>query len=355
MHSAPVLYYQRLKTTGYAQEELVSVSTRLILLEAEKFGVTYREIPETRVFELNYKGKIQYFHAQIPSQTTWVGFHSCLDKNVTKGFLRAADIETPAGYQLTRFDPRGYWREVFEAVKRPLVVKPTHANQGRGVYMNITDYNSFEKAVESAFQVVNDDRAGVVVEETFEGTEYRVLATQKKVIGIINRLPANVIGDGTSSIQQLIDLKNSDPRRSDLLDEALIKIKIDEHVSKHLASQNLTPESIPAKDERIFLRLNSNISTGGDSIDVTDQAHPTVKEIAVKTMQALPGLEFAGIDFMTKDITQPQGRGTYIIVEVNSSPGFIIHDFPFLGENRHAAREFLFIIYPELAAQTPLA
>lgn len=353
MHSAPLLYYKRQKTTGLAEEELVSVSTRMILQESEKYGIVWKEIPETRVFEMTFHGQTKYFHAQIPAQTTWVGFHACLDKNVTKGFLRAAGIQTPKGFHLTRFDSQSYWKEVFESVKKPLVVKPTHSNQGRGVFMNITQYEEYEKAVQKAFEIVNDDRAGVIVEETFEGTEYRVLATPKKVIGIINRVPANVVGDGTSTIAQLIAVKNSDPRRSDLLDEVLIKIKVDEHVLAHLASQNLTVESVPQKDQQIFLRLNSNISTGGDSLDVTDIAHPTVKDIAVRTMQALPGLEFAGIDFMTKDITKPQDATSYTIVEANSSPGFCIHDFPYLGENRHAAREFLFIMFPELE-QLPL-
>jgi glutamate--cysteine ligase len=81
---------------------------------------------------------------------------------------------------------------------------------------------------------------------------------------------------------------------------------------------------------------------------VTDVAHPSVKEIALKVMAAIPGLEFAGIDFMTTDIAAPQSAGTYIIVEVNGSPGFCIHDYPYEGQNRHAAREFLFLIFPEL-------
>src|SRR5690606_19949911 len=100
--------------------------------------------------------------------------------------------------------------------------------------------------------------------------------------------------------------------------------------------------------KQVFLRQNSNISTGGDSIDVTDIAHPSVSEIALRAMKAFPGLAFAGIDFMTRDITQPQTQDTYTIIEVNTSPGFCIHDDPYQGENRHVAREFLYILFPKL-------
>jgi D-alanine-D-alanine ligase-like ATP-grasp enzyme len=348
MQTAPSHFYKRQSVNGVIEDELVSVSTRLILEAAKEYGVTFREIPDTRVFELNYRGQVKYFHAQIPAGTLEIGFYACLDKAVTKGFLRAAGVSTSAGFNISRTDPKEYWRQIYDAVPKPLVVKPTQANQGRGVHMNISDYESYEKAVTTALAIISDDRAGVIVEETFNGTEYRILATKNKVIGILNRIPANVIGDGHSTIAQLVEIKNQDPRRSDRSDEILIKLKLGETELAHLQFQGLTPESVPAKDERIFLRLNSNISTGGDSIDVTDTAHPSVIEIGIKTMQALPGLEWGGVDFMTKDITQPQTEGSYIIVEVNSSPGFCIHDFPFLGENRHAAREFLFLLYPEL-------
>ena len=121
----------------------------------------------------------------------------------------------------------------------------------------------------------------------------------------------------------------------------------------HLQSQNLTLDSVPAKDDRIFLRLNSNISTGGDSLDVTDSVHPSVIEIAKRAVAAFPGLAFAGIDFMTKDITAEQTPGSYVIVEVNESPGYSIHDQPYEGKNRHGAYEFLCVLFPELRAEFP--
>lgn len=348
MHGIPDWKYKVIRPTGIQDDFLISMSTREVLVEALKYGITWEEIVGTRIIELNYNGKIKHFYAQVPSDASHLGFNSCLDKSVTRGLLLRADISIPHGYHLTRTATKEYWLEVFDALQKPLVVKPTHGNQGKSVFMNIRDKEEYLTTVQACFDFSNDSKHAVIVEETSEGTEYRILATREKVVGIINRIPANVIGDGEHTVQQLIDIKNTDPRRSDNSEDPLCKILIDEHVERHLEETGVTLDTVPAAGERIFLRTNSNISTGGDSIDVTDIAHPTVKEISLRVMAAIPGLEFAGIDFMTKDITAPQSKETYSLIEVNGSPGFNIHDYPYEGQNRHAAREFLFLIYPEL-------
>jgi D-alanine-D-alanine ligase-like ATP-grasp enzyme len=345
------------KTFGYAitspkgihEEQTVSLSTRLVLEEAEKRGITWQAIPNSRMFELKYKDITRYFHYQMPSNTLEIGFSVCLNKASAKEFLQRAQVSTPRGYYIPmHVTDKAYWQEIFQALTKPLVVKPSHGKQGQAVHMNIETEVDFMSAVESVLKDSREDEEGALVEETFVGSEYRILATKEKVLGIINRVPANVVGDGTSTIQQLIDQKNSDPRRSDDIYDPLCKIKVDSHVQEHLTRQQLTVETVPAKDQQVFLRQNSNISTGGDSYDVTDIAHPSVLEIAVRTTQAIPGAYFVGIDFMTKDITQPQSAETYIIVEVNGSPGLSIHDFPYVGKSRDCAKELLFLIFPEV-------
>lgn len=348
MNGIPDWKYKVIRPSGVADGHLIYLSTREVLVEAEKYGITWEEVPGTRTFRLNYNGVIRHFYAQVPSSASAVGFNSCVDKSITRAFLAHAQISIPKGFHISRHDDQAYWLEVFNALQKPLVVKPSHGNQGQNVFMDIRDQHEYLTAVAESFTFSHEANSGAIVEETAAGVEYRILATREKVIGILNRVPANVIGDGQHTIQQLIEQKNSDPRRSDIKEDALIKIPIDKHVLQHLAHLGMTLESIPAEGEQVFLRLNSNISTGGDSIDVTDTAHPSVTEIALKVMAAIPGLEFAGIDFMTTDIQAEQQPGTYNIIEVNGSPGFCIHDYPYQGKNRHAGREFLFLIYPEL-------
>lgn len=343
------LFFTRYTPHGLEKvRPLPNIST--IAWAAQELGVKFTEIPESQVMALEYQDVTRYLHALIPSNTSELAYHLCHDKVATRAFLQLAGIAMPKGYHLITADPPAYWDEVFNALQKPLVVKPTTGQQGQSIFMGITDLESYHQAVTQcfAFEGPDDQRSRVLVEETFVGTEYRVLATRDKVLGIINRLPANVLGDGHSTIQQLIDQKNTDPRRSDDVNDALIKIKVDSHVQEYLTFQGLTIESVPALNQQIFLRRNSNISTGGDSIDVTDLAHPSVHKICLEVMHALPGLLIAGIDFMTKDITQLQTPGNYTVIEVNSSPGIIIHEQPYSGPARAVAKEFIYILFPEL-------
>lgn len=334
--------------SGYENGHQITQTPLLILSEADRLGISWRELPGSRIIELSYKGKLNYFRAQDPFNTSYVGWYAVQYKDVTKNLLNEHGIMTPKGYTIEKKDPIEHWRLVFNSLSKPLVVKPNNGAQGKGVFMNISDFEDFKVKVVKSLENFDDEFAAVVVEEMFQGSEYRVLVTRKKIIGITNRVPANVVGDGESTIEALIKKKNSDPRRKDDPTAALVTIKVDENVLKCLADKSLSIHSVPALNEQVLLRYNSNISTGGDSIDYTEKAHESVRKIAMQTIHAIPGLEICGIDFMSKDILAEQNRDTYRIVEVNHSPGFSIHDMPYEGKNRHAAREFLNLLFPEL-------
>ena len=123
---------------------------------------------------------------------------------------------------------------------------------------------------------------------------------------------------------------------------------VDDEMKSFLGEQKRTVDIVPDKDEHVFLRATSNLSQGGDSIDYTDKVHHSVLELSLRAIQAIPGLEFAGIDFMSTDITAPQAPDTYRIIEVNSSPGFAMHDVPYEGVSRYAARSFLELLFPDI-------
>lgn len=344
--------YSRHTPQGWVTGLSMPTSAELTLIAAEKYGITYREIPGTRILELTYNGKKSYFQAQNPFAESCIALYATQNKSVEKSLLLDAGLTVAKGFTILKSDGKEYWKEVFDNVSKPMVLKPTHGTQGQNVFTNIQTYEEFERIVSMILPIHPSMYAGVIAEEMFQGEEYRILVSNEKVIGITNRKPANVVGDGSSTLQQLIDKKNADPRRKDDPNNFLVTIKVDEHVMAHITSQNLTLESVVPAGQQIFLRKNSNISTGGDSIDVTDIAHASVKEIALRAVQSVPGLLFAGIDFMTKDITAEQTPDSYIIVEVNDSPGYSIHDMPYEGKNRHAADEFLKILFPELEIKT---
>ena len=262
--------------------------------------------------------------------------------------MQQAGISTPKGCKLTAEDSEEIWESVFNSLQKPLVVKPSHGLQGQSVMMGITDLAEYKDAVKKCFSYTDAEDSGVMVEETFVGKEYRLVTTRENVAAAVYREPANVIGNGQATVAELVAEKNSDPRRGSDLSFALFKIEMDEDALQTLAGQQLQPESVPAAGQKVYIRRVSNIMRGGDSIDITDEIHPSVKEIAIKAVQAIPELDFVGVDFMTKDIFDPQTPDSYVIVELNSSPGICINEISYQGKKHFSDREFLFRAFPEL-------
>lgn len=342
--------YSRFTPSGLKKANDIASSTRLVLKEAEKLGISWETIPDTDIIKLQLGSKIHFFYWQVPAHVKAVGLFAC-NKISTKSFLKIGGISTAKGFAIYKNDSLKYQEEVFNSLNKPLVVKPTHGSHGDDVFIGINKLDKYQKIIRQILVKTIGKKKGVLVEKMFQNAkEFRVLVTRKKVIGITHRQAANVIGDGKVNVKQLIEQKNADPRRGDEWSDglALLKIKIDKFLKNYLTEQNKSLNYIPSKNEQVFLRKVSNLSQGGDSFGFTDKAHQSVKDISLKAINAIPELTFAGIDFMTKDISKKQNPDDYIIVEVNGSPGFDMHDYPYQGKNRHATREFLNLIFPEL-------
>lgn len=327
-------------------EEEVTPSTQLLIDEALCQGIEVT-IPEgTRLVVFNKNGKSSIIQAQTPENTSYIGYYASEDKGVARAMLQQANLQVPKGFTIRLGQTKKDWSKIFQALTKPLVVKPTHGTQGNKVFMNIIAETDFFSAVKECFRHPQGEGPGVVVEEQFFGSELRIIATRDEALAVIRRIPANIIGDGTHTIEELIAQKNDDPRRSEHETGILVKIKVDSIVLDHLATQHLTLTSVPQAHQQIFLRLNSNISTGGDSIDVTDTVHPSIKEIAVKAVRAIPGLAYAGVDFLTNSINSQQTDSSYKIIELNKSPGFSIHEYPFQGQRRPISKALIKLLFP---------
>jgi len=178
------------------------------------------------------------------------------------------------------------------------------------------------------------------VEEFIEGPEYRFLVIGDEVVAVCNRVPANVKGDGISSIAQLVEEKNRDPRRGEGHKTPLEKIQMSAIEKEILATNGLTFESIPAKGQLVYLRKNSNISTGGDSLDTTDIVHPEFKEIAIRSAKAANAV-ICGIDIISSQIEKKPDPAHYAILEINFNPVLYIHEFPYQGLARPVGKKVL--------------
>lgn len=214
---------------------------------------------------------------------------------------------------------------------KAIVVKPKSTNFGLGI--SIFKQNSSLQDYKAALEIAFNHDNTLLIEEFISGREFRIFIIQDHVVGILHRVPANVLGDGKNSIASLIESKNQNPLRGVGYHTPLEKIKQGPEEALFLKQQGLTFDSIPSKDTIIYLRENSNISTGGDSIDFTDTIHPSYKDIAIQAAQKM-NVQITGLDMMIQDINAEATPDNYAIIEMNFNPAIHIHCYPLVGTNR---------------------
>lgn len=252
------------------------------------------------------------------------------NKTVTKKLLSEAGLHTPSGYEIGSIDElRPLNRK--GSPESGLAVKPKSTNFGIGVTLLNPGYTEEELRIAASNALKFDSMA--LVEDKIEGKEFRFLVIEGKVRAVLERVPANITGDGISTIKQLVRIKNRDPRRGSGYRFPMEKIRLGPVEKYQLYLSGLTPESVPADGQLIFLRKNSNISTGGEGIDRTDEVHPGYFEIAVQAAQTV-GAAICGIDIIIDDMKKEPESNSYGIIELNFNPALHIHNYPFIGFNR---------------------
>jgi D-alanine-D-alanine ligase-like ATP-grasp enzyme len=321
--------YNFVPLEGYERFE---ATTQIIIAEILRRQLPFEIIDEENNLIVVTHNKKEYIihEGTISDANSLIAYWISNDKWMTKQFLKRAGISYAQGL-LLRED---YTPEMLGPIRFPMVVKPATTDHGIAVSANLQNPEELAAAIAMAF----DHAPKVIVEEYFPGREYRFLVIDFHVRAIAYRVPANVTGDGKHTISQLIDKKN-EGRGTDYK-HPLLKIIIDSEVIRHLNALSLTAQSVPGAGEQVFLRQNSNLSTGGDSIDVTDDIPAFYKNVAVKAARAA-GLRIAGVDMIISDMTTPPGPDTYIVVELNAPAMLSMHDFPYIGKNRHVEQYVL--------------
>ena len=345
------VYYQRRALAEDKKSKKVISDVLAIIKTAKQFGIKAERIPYTELVKLNYRGQVEYLYHRTPPHTTATAQVCCSNKTITRNLLIRAGLSVPKGYLLKDSDSREYQLKIFNSLKKPLVVKAIDGSEAIAVTTNIKNQKKYLEALKESFAYDRADEKRALVERMFDGKEYRILANRERVISIIERLPANVTGDGQHKIKELIKIKNQDPRRGNKKDDkALFKIKIDQKMKDFLAKSKLDLDSVVKNKEQVFLRAHStlNISLGGDTVDITDKVHSSVKKIAIRAIQAIPGLTWTGIDYLSKDIFSLQKNDDYAILELNSSPRLIWQAQPCVGNKQPVLQEFLKNIFPNL-------
>ena len=312
-------------------------STQAVVDAAERQGIPWKRINDASLIQLGYGIHTRRIEATIASTTSVIGVDIAANKHSAKRLLDEAGLPCPRGVVV---ETEQEALAALENLGAPLVVKPLDGNQGRGVSLNL---RTPEQVIE-AFRVAQEHSKLVVVEQLFTGRDYRVLIVNGRMIAASEKIAAHVTGDGVSTIRQLVDRANADPRRGDHHAKPLSLLKCDAVVDAYLRKAGKSFDDIPAEGERVFLRESANLSTGGEAWDVTDEVHPQIARMCERAARVV-GLDICGLDFVCPDIGQPLPANAGII-EANAAPGIRMHHFPSKGKARDVGAAIVDMLYP---------
>lgn len=340
MHNEPMdvtAEIERLR--NLADEYKLGPSAGAIVSAARKRDIPIIRLAEKRgLVQLGYGIYQKRIAASETSSTSAIAVDICQEKPLTNRLLRSVGIPVPDGQLVSSADDA--WLTALE-VGLPVVVKPDAGNQGKGVSVNLTSEAEIRKAYEIAKAFGN-----VLIERYVLGDDHRLLVVDGKLVAAARRDPAMVIGDGIHTIEELVEIVNQDPRRREGHGSSLTTIVFNDACDLVLQSQNKTRKCIPIPGEKVRLRANCNLSTGGTATDVTDQVHPSNARIAELAAQFL-GLDVAGIDILCADISRPLAEQGGAIVEVNAAPGLRMHIDPAAGLPRDVGAPIVEMLYPD--------
>lgn len=323
-----------------AQAADLGPSTRAIVEAARKRGIPILRLSDqASLFQLGWGARQQRIQATMTSKTNHIAVGVACDKDLTKRLLKEAGLPVPQGRTVSTLQAA---QAAAQGANGPVAIKPLDGNHGKGV----TPAVSGAEAVSGAFGRARQFGRRVIVEQHIEGNDYRVLVVGHEVVAAARRVPPEATGDGRSSIRQLVDAINADPRRGDGHENALTRIRLDEAATQELARQGLTADAVPSAGQVVRLRGNANLSTGGTAQDVTGQVHPDTALACVRAARVI-GLDVCGIDLVCRDITLPLIAQGGAIIEVNAAPGIRMHEHPSFGKPRQVGRAIVDSLFAE--------
>lgn len=317
-------------------------STGSIIEEAETRDIPYIRLNSQSLVQLGYGVHQQRIQATTTAKTNMIATDLAGNKDATKKLLGDMGVPVPKGYKIRHEDEI---ENVIEKLGFPLVCKPLDGNHGRGASIGLNNLEEVREAFTLAQSYSKSRAKEVIIEKQLMGKDFRALVVNNKLVAVAERTPAHVVGDGKSTIGELIAKVNSDPRRGYGHENVLTQIIVDEQTETILKAKNLTLETIPEAGEEILLKSTANISTGGTAIDRTDEVHPENAFLFERIAQII-GLDVAGVDVIAPDVSNPLRENGGGIIEVNAAPGFRMHLAPSGGIGRNVAEHVIEMLFP---------
>jgi cyanophycin synthetase len=320
------------------EEVRLGPSTGSIVDEAVARDIPWIRLGTNSLVQLGYGVNQMRFQATITCKTSNIAVDIACNKEQTKKILN--DNAIPVAKGDICIDEEDL-KTTVERIGYPIVLKPVDGNHGKGASINV---KTWEEAL-AGMEFAKKYGRKVIVEKFITGHDFRILVIDNKMVAAAQRVPANVVGNGKHTITELIEETNKDPRRGYGHENVLTEITVDRDTTDLLAKKEYTLETVPAKDEVVYLKSTANLSTGGTSIDITDMIHPDNIFLAERIARVI-GLDVCGIDIMAKNLTQPLKETGGVVLEVNAAPGFRMHLAPSEGLARNVAAPVIDMLYP---------
>ncbi|WP_187423892.1 bifunctional glutamate--cysteine ligase GshA/glutathione synthetase GshB [Streptococcus sp. Marseille-P7376] len=329
---------------GYENMEL---STQMLMFDALQKGLHLEILDENDQFLKLWHGQhVEYVkNGNMTSKDNYVIPLAMANKTVTKKILTAANFPVPAGAEFSSLEEGLTYYPLIK--DRQIVVKPKSTNFGLGIsiFQEPASLEAYGKALEIAFS----EDAAVLVEEFIAGTEYRFFVLDGQCQAVLLRVAANVVGDGQHTVRELVAIKNDNPLRGRDHRSPLEIIELGDIELLMLDQQGYGPDDILPAGVKVDLRRNSNISTGGDSIDVTDSMHPSYKELAADMAKAM-GAWACGVDLIIPDSSaiSTKENPNCTCIELNFNPSMYMHTYCAEGPGQSITPKILAKLFPEM-------
>ena len=332
----------------FAQRRTLGPSTAALVRAAEERDIPWLRLNRYSLIQLGHGHFGKRIQATITSETRHIAVEITSDKEETNRIL--GDLGLPVPRQRMVHDETEAARAA-DRIGLPVVVKPLNANHGRGVSINLTDTD----AVRVAFGNARKHSRTVIVEGFIDGFDHRMLVVDGELVAASKRVPGHVVGNGTSTIEELVEVVNQDPRRGIGHEKVLTRLEFDHQAERLLELKGYSRRTVPETDEIVYLRSTGNLSTGGTAVDVTDIVHPDNRQMAIRAAGAV-GMDVCGVDFLTTDISESFQVVGGAICEVNAAPGFRMHVAPSEGTPRDVAGPVMEMLFPsETPSRIPIA
>jgi cyanophycin synthetase len=332
----------------FAQRRALGPSTASLVRAADSRGIPWLRLNDQSLVQLGHGKYQQRIQATVTGRTSHIAVELASDKEETNKILATLGLPVPR-QELVQSEA-----QAVRAARRigfPVVTKPYNGNHGRGISIRLTT----DEEVAQGYAVAREQSRSVIVETYLEGDDHRLLVVNGELVAATRRTPGHVLGDGTHTVAQLIEVVNQDPRRGVGHEKVLTRLELDAQAQKMLDRAGLTAESVPDAGQVVYLRSTANLSTGGTATDVTDVIHPDNREMAERAVRAI-GLDVGGVDFLSTDITESYRSIGGGICEVNAAPGFRMHVAPSEGTARDVAGPVIDMLFPSgTPSRVPIA